>query len=75
MYKHVLLKFYDLTSLRDTQNGWIVYEKSMIEHSLVVFTTVDLLEKLRAQVKEGSYNLLSASILKATFFSLKFVSR
>ena len=38
MHNHVLSKFDDLTSLRGTQKDLIVYEKSMTEHNLVVFT-------------------------------------
>ena len=62
MYKHVLSKFNDLTSLRGTLNDLIVYEKSMIEHNLVSFYYVGLLEILRAKVKRGLINLPSAPI-------------
>ena len=75
MHAHVLSKFNDRTSLRGTQNDLIVYEKSMIEHNLVSFYYVGLLEILRAKFKRGLINLPSSPVRYATLFHPNFVDQ
>ena len=55
-------------------NDLIVYEESIIEHDLVSFYYVGLLEILRAKVRRGLINLLNAPIREATLFHPNFVA-